>query len=73
MHVNDVATLVKKVISNKPTRQYILAVDKTNFNPNKGKENSKLLNLILSISKNVGSGKIVSVPEETVVNDVRLQ
>jgi len=70
IHVNDVARLVKKVITTKPSKQYLIAVDKTNYNTEGGKENSKLYNLIKSISKNVGSGD-VQVTFEDSLSDAR--
>lgn len=71
IHVNDVARLVKKVILTRPTKQYLVAVDKTNYNPEGLKDNSKLLNIITSISKNVGSGDVTFVTEDSVMSDIR--
>jgi len=45
-------------------------VDKTNYNTEGGKENSKLYNIIKSISKNIGSGE-VQVAYEDSLSDAR--
>jgi len=73
IHVVDVARLVRKIISIRPTRQYILAVDKTIFSPNGGRDNSKAFSIIKAISKNVGSGKVTMLPADNILENPRMQ
>lgn len=74
VHVIDVARLVRKIITTRPARQYILAVDKTIFSPNGGRENSKALNIVKSISTNVGSGRLAMVQAKPLLaSNPRLQ
>eukprot|EP00801_Mesodinium_rubrum_P001134 Mrub_01134.p1 GENE.Mrub_01134~~Mrub_01134.p1 ORF type:complete len:663 (+),score=138.18 Mrub_01134:340-2328(+) len=73
VHVIDVARLVYKILVQRPTRQYIIAVDKTNYCPNTAKDNSRAYNIVKSISVNIGSGKVKMVPAETMLNNPRYQ
>jgi adenylate kinase len=68
VHVIDVARLIRKIITMRPARQYLLAVDKTIFSPNGGRENSKALNIVKSISTHVGSGKVTLVQAKTLLD-----
>jgi adenylate kinase len=76
VHVIDVARLVRKVITIRPAKQYIIAVDKTMLGIKENgkadrdkidKNSSRAYNIIKSISKNVGSGKVTMVPAETLL------
>jgi len=76
VHVIDVARLVRKVITIRPAKQYIIAVDKTMLgikgkgdNDKIDKDSSRAYNIIKSISKNVGSGKVTMVPAETLLQN----
>ena len=77
VHVIDVARLVRKIITHRPAKQYIIAVDKTMLGvKGKGDDNVKIekdrcraYNIIKSISKNVGSGKVTMVPAETLLQN----
>lgn len=72
IHVVDVARLVRKIITSRPTRQYILAVDKTLYSPG-GRESSKAFNIIKSISTRVGSGKTTLTPAMGILENPRMQ
>jgi adenylate kinase len=52
LHVKDLVTLVRKIIEQKPSKYYILAIDRT--------RNKSLHNIISSLSKNIGNGLVRS-------------
>ena len=54
IHIKDLARIVRRIADNKAEFPYIFAFDKT--------KDSSLKNIISSISKNIGSGKTVSIP-----------
>ena len=54
IHIKDLARMVKRIADNKAEFPYIFAFDRT--------KDTSLKNIISSISKNIGSGKIVSIP-----------
>lgn len=53
IHVIDVARTIKAIIERRPTERYIFAVDRT--------KDQTLRNLVCSISKAVGSGKVSKI------------
>ena len=54
IHIKDLARMVKRIADNKAEFPYIFAFDRT--------KDTSLKNIISSISKNIGSGKTVSIP-----------
>lgn len=50
IHIIDLAKTIKRIIETKPKENYIIACDKT--------KDQSLKNLILSISKSIGSGRV---------------
>ena len=54
IHIKDLARMVRRIADNKAEFPYIFAFDRT--------KDTSLKNIISSISKNIGSGKTVSVP-----------
>ena len=54
IHIKDLARIVRRIADNKAEFPYIFAFDRT--------KDSSLKNIISSISKNIGSGKTVSIP-----------
>lgn len=61
IHINDLVSLIIKIIENPPNINYILAVDKT--------KNSTLKNIISSISNSTGDGTILNKNLETNIDD----
>lgn len=50
IHVRDLVTLVRRIIDTRPSKYYILAIDRT--------KNKSLKNIISSLSKNIGNGLV---------------
>lgn len=57
IHIKDLISIVDRIILNPPNEKYILAIDKT--------KNRSLNNIISSISKGVGNGKLRIKYEQT--------
>jgi len=72
IHVVDVARLVRKIITTRPARQYILAVDKTIYSPG-GRDASTAYNIIKPISTRVGSVLTTLVPANSILENARMQ
>lgn len=50
LHVKDLVSIVRKLIDQKPSKYYILAIDRT--------RNKSLYNIISSLSKNIGNSLV---------------
>ena len=66
IHIKDLARMVRRIADNKAEFPYIFAFDKT--------KDSSLKNIISSISKNIGSGKTISVPyDKDLIKNIALK
>ena len=66
IHIKDLARMVRRIADNKAEFPYIFAFDKT--------KDTSLKNIISSISRNIGSGKTVSVPyDKDLIKNIALK
>jgi adenylate kinase len=56
IHIQDLVSLIQRIIENPPKQKYIFAVDRT--------KNKSLKNIIESISKSTGTGRFKKIHEE---------